>query len=603
MRLISTLSWAKRFVNLDGRRFDPSEWPQLTEIAETVDCRMGCTFVLRFPPQVFKSLFLQLRLLRSLAITPERSLWYCTNHEEAKAFSDSKLGPLVRAIQPILDKYPHDVDAQGGRDRFLFVDATVELLSADNKTHRNGKSGKDLYLDESWQYGAGHIAEIRARSDSYEDFRRILLAETAPNEDDESDRIFQRSPQRTWHLACIHCGKAFEPVWGDATSAWGMKWDCTEATKGKDGRWNETLAARTARYVCPHCERAIKYSSETLRLLNSPGRGARYVAKNDEADPKVEGWRANAICFRDWSGLVAEWLTACNAKRLGSLELIEEFTKKKLVVPWSPRVYLEQQGEYPIGEYDMWESWADEGKAADGSCRLRFVTVDVQQNCFWAVCRKWALDGRSRLHAYRKLLTQPEIVEFVKECEVPHPMVWVDSGYDPKDRAKGEIWGRTMKLCAEYDFHAANGIPTRQFLHEDGVRRMYSPPQYLDAWQGTAQMGTRELVTLTNYHSEGAKSMLQYLRNERHQPTDEPLWSFARDAGEEYRKQAYSEIQVRKRHPKGHFYSEWIQVYPENHIFDMECVQVVIANAFGVVGAGAVEAQTVDEAPKKEDGV
>lgn len=601
LRLISTISWAKRFVKLDGKPFDPSNWPQLVEIADCIDRRMGATFIMRFPPQVFKTLLMQLRLLRCVAVEPQRSLWYATSQADADAFSDSKLSPLVRDIQPIRDKYPHDPDARGGKNRFLFVDCPVELLSADNQSHRNGKSGHDLYLDETWQYEPGNIAEIRARSDSYERVRRILMAETAPEENHESDRLFQKSPQRTWHLACIHCNKLFEPLWGDTESAFGMKWDRNETTKLQDGSWNESAAAKTARYVCPHCAGEIRFSESTLRLLNDPKRGACYITRNDNADPKIEAWTANALCFRDWGGLVSEWLTACNAKRLGEPELIEEFTKKKLVKAWSPRSYLDTVTEYPVGAYRMYEEWADEGKSADGLTKFRFITVDVQQNCYWAVCRSWALDGRSRLYAFRKLYTQPEVAEFAKQCGVPAWMVWMDSAYDPKDRARAEFWGRTMQMCAVYGFKATNGIPQEKFLHADGIRRMYSPPQRLDGWIGTQFQGKKSQVLLFNYHSQGAKGLLSQLRSNRHQTTGEWMWTFAQDTGEEYIKQAYGEVVERKKHPKGGWVTEWRQIY-ENHIFDMECVQAVIACYFGLVGVDAVLSPTVYNEPSKENG-
>ena len=590
-RFIGTLSWAKRFVSLDSGKFDPADWPQLAEIGTTVDRRCGCTFILRFPPQVFKSLFMQLRLLRTIAVAPCRSLWYCKTGKDAENFSDEKLRGLIDSVPPIKLKFPNDIDSRGTKTLFRFVDAPVSLLSADVPAHRNQRSGHDLYLDESWQYEQGAIAEIRARSDSYEATRRIIHGETAPDEGSESEMLWQKSTRKTWFCVCVHCKQRIELEFGDAESQHGFKWDLK---KTNDGFWDVAAAAKTVRFVCPSCSQTIPWTAGVQRKLSNPDAGACYLAKNKEPDDKIEGWLATAFVFRDWPGLIAEWLTACNAKRLGDLSLVEEFTKKKLVRAWSPNKYYETKVEYPVGDYLLGEKWDGELKHPIGF-RCRFVTVDVQQNEYWALCRLWGKYGRSRLFAFKRCFTQPEVADFAKQCEVDPAFVFVDSAYDPRDPdSRGAMWGRTMRMCSEYGFVATNGTGSVGFMHPDNTTKLYSPTKTIDAWQGTELFGRKRKVVLLNYSSRGSKFMLHNLRTQ-HDEDGRARWTIAADSNEEYRKQAYAERLRKKRSVNGAAYWEWYQV-AENHAFDLECAQVVVAHMFGLLGSEGAETADVPSA-------
>src|SRR6185436_13182064 len=273
LKLISTLEWAQRMVKLDEGKFSAAQYPQLTDIAETVDRRRGCTFILRFPPQTHKSLFMQLRLARTIAVGPQRSLWYCVTGKDADDFSDEKLTPLLESCQPVLARLPYDPRDRGGKKIFKFK-APLSLLSSEVQAHRNQRSAKDLYLDEAWQYPHGAVAEIRARSDSFQAVRRIIIGETGPDEGGETDLLFQRSPQKTWMVACPLCNRPVELEFGDAETESGIKWDKNEKTCNSEGFWNAELAARTVRWVCPACHGVVKYSPGILATMNSPARNA-----------------------------------------------------------------------------------------------------------------------------------------------------------------------------------------------------------------------------------------------------------------------------------------------------------------------------------------
>jgi len=594
LRQISTLSWAERFVTLDGKRFSRKHRPQIIEIAETVDRRMGCTFLLRFPPQVFKSLFMQLRLLRTIAVSPSRSLWYCKTHKDAENFSDEKLRGLVDSILPIKSKLPFDVDARGTKTLFRFVDAPVSLLSADVRAHRNQRSAQDIYMDETWEYEPGAIAEIVARSADYEKTRRIIMCETGPSVDSESDRVWKRSSKREWHVVCTLCNKPIQLLRCDIPSEFGFKWDAVSA---KDGLWDEVASSKTVRYKCQECSGEIPWTPTVLQKLNDPERGARYIGTNGDPDPQVEGWHASAFCFRDWPALIQKWLTAQNASKLSDLSLIEEFVRKDLAEVWDAGFYLKDTSDRPVGDYTMQEEWADETTLFGSKIKARFIWVDVQRECFWAVCRKWSRDGRSRLHDFAQIFGEHGVKEFADKCGVPARYVWVDNAYDPGRTSS--LWGSTTKMCAQYGFWTANAVGSKDFLHKDGVRRMYSEPRPVDAWQGESGMGKKPQIALVNYSAKGAKMMLHYMRQQKHQETGEWLWSVTKDAPPEYMKQAWAEVLREKRLPTGGVALEWYRTIKDNHAFDMESGHMVTGLIAKLIGLAAEKASKEIEEPEK----
>jgi len=334
---------------------------------------------------------------------------------------------------------------------------------------------------------------------------------------------------------------------------------------------------------------ALKYSPALLQRMNDPARGACYIAKNENPDPAIESWTGNAFCFRDWNDLVAEWLVACNAKRLGDMSLLEEFTRKKLCRPWSLTKHFQTKVEYPVGDYNLGSEWDGELSHPLGF-KCRFVSIDVQQNCYWCVCRMWGKFGRSRLRAFARAYTEAEVMDFATKCGVDPAFVFVDTGYDPKDPdSKGAYWGRTMQMCSNYGFVAVNGVAEMGFKHDDGTIKLYAPNRRIDAWQGTSLFGRKNKVLLVNYSSRGSKFMLHNLRAQKDE-AGLARWTVAADVPQEYLKQAYAERLRKKKSSKGHTYWEWFQI-ADNHAFDLECIQVVVAYMFSIIGGeGAVTA-------------
>lgn len=585
---IGTLEWAERHLRVRDGRFDARDYPWLVPIAEAVDRRRGCTFGLMFPPQVFKTLFLQMRALRNIAVEPCRQLFYAVNGKDAADLADEKLCPLRDSVPAVMAHFPDDPDARGGKQIWKAIDSPFSMLGAENRNHRNSRSGQNLFLDEPWQFEPGWIPEIIARSDSYEWNRQIIMATTAPTADDEVDVIWKQSSRFQWRVVCLHCRERVPLEFGEPDSKGGIKWDSDEHSREPDGSWKIEVAKHTTRWHCPACDKVTRYDAKTLRTLNDPARGAGYVQENPNADSRLLFWRGNAFLFRDWNQLVGEWLAACNAKRRGSLEAVEEFYRKKRVEAWDPLRVMKFSRDLPVGDYNLGDPWPDEGRTAEGA-PLRFLWVDVQRDHFWAVARQWSPNAYSRLLHFERLWEGGQIEELRKRLGIPPNHVVMDEAYNPD---------LVHQICTAYGFLAANGVSSKAFPHRDGVRRIFGETRYIDPFLGRANQGMQYCVGF-HYSSERSKDRLDTLRQAR-DLSGKPFWTIAKNCPSEYIEQAWAEQKVRKRHPKnnGWFY-EWKKLRPDNHAFDMECGQVISATMMGLLtdSSSATEEENSGEAP------
>jgi hypothetical protein len=596
-RLIGTLEWAGRHISLDGVPFRAADYPWLEAIARTVDRERNAKFLLLFPPQVFKTLFLQLRLLRNVAVEPVRTLWYSVTSSDAQDLSDEKLYPLMEATPAVMAKFPTEDDKRGGKRMFRFVDAPVSMLSAEVQAHRNSRSGEDIFCDEAWQYEAGQLAEIFARSDDYEWSRRLLLSSTGPTSDDAVDTLWQQSHRYEWRVACLHCDQQVPLEFGEPESVGGLKWDSDEFTREPDGRWRVTAAQHTVRWVCPSCLKPTKFTKANLAKLNDPARGACYHQANPTPHPRVFAWRAEACVFRDWADLVGEWLTASNSAKLGDLSLTEEFIRKRRVRAWNPAHLIGKGKALHEGDYNLGDPWPAEGKDAEGN-PLRVMYADVQQGHYWVVVRQFSnlpdTFGHSRLLHFEQVFTDGQLAGLAQRLRIPAGNVLLDSAWETQ---------RVRQECIRHGFTAVNGIgetATREtsFPWPDGIKRIYSELRYHDAYIGTDLQGLFPACLEYLYISKAAKGALMVVA-EATGFDGRAIHTIPRDAPDAYRRQRLAEIPVKKRSPKNpeEFYVEWRKLGP-NHAFDCEVGINVHARLRGYYGRdGGVPEQPTPPAP------
>lgn len=587
-----TVSFAERCVTLDGQPFLMADRPYLRAVIEAIDSGLGSTVIAMMPPQRGKTLIGQLRLLRNIAIEPRRALWYSKTQIDARSLSDAKLKPLIEQTRAVQDVAFTDPDKRGRGLLFRFHTGPIELLSADVQSHRNSRSGSEIYLDEAWQYDPRCIAEIYRRGDGYKWNRRQVIMTTGPDAGHELDVLWESSTKHEWHVACPHCGGTFIPRLTEEMMQW-------EKIVDPQGRYLVEQAAETVRMIPPCCMQEIRWTPEIRKRMNDEARGAGYRQTNEHPAPAVSGYRFNVFATDDWRLVIAEWLRAINAKRGGDPSQIREFKIKMLCEAWDPNRERKPVGEIEVGPYQLGDKWPDEGMD-EQERPFRFMTVDVQRNHFWAVVRSWSRDGRSRLVARSKLLTPHEIEAMARDNGVLHGQwfeqrlptgqwvqvcesrVFLDSKYSPA--------GLVPRICAEHGFHAFYSYKRNAFKHSDGIHRIYDEGRYLDPLSGThrseEQYGKRVLQFY--FVADAAKDRMQVLREENGLDGI-PMWTASQDCGDEYKMQMLAEQKVKVFGSDGlTFTHAWKKVDKDNHYFDCETMQIVCASMAGLLGADEI---------------
>jgi predicted RNA-binding Zn-ribbon protein involved in translation (DUF1610 family) len=577
MKPIGTLSWARRHVTLDGEPFVPSEFPHLVEPARVMDEVWGARVVLMLPPQSGKTLLAQLKICRDAHVSPRRTLWYSPTPEDADLLADSKLSTLIQGTRETMSHLPTEVDQRGGKKIVRFVDAPLTILGASLDRARQSHSGSLIVRDESWLYKPGALSEIEHRADSYGWQATIIDLMTGPTEGTEAAQRWEMSTQHTWHSVCPSCGAAVVVERGRVEDDHGMRWDLTEETCVA-GVWRAEVAAATCRWVCPECRQAVSYSPAVVRAMNDPQRGAGYRALNPSPQPGVYGFRCNGWMFAPWPVLVAEWLRAVNLKRT-TLEAVEDFVRKRDCLPWAVETRSTEDVEYPVGDYAMADAWEHETRLPAGE-PMRFMTVDLQQNHMWVLVRSWSMQpghvGESRLRWFGKVHTGEQVEALRAELNVRPSCVWIDCAYNAP---------RAVQIAQRHGYRVFNATKVANYPHEDGVRRIYAPAERYEA----IQAGVRHWAMIYRFSSRSAKDRLQAVRDFRDNE-GRPIWTIPRDTPQgatredDYKAQAWAE-QKMKVPSKGGYTWEWRQVYEENHAFDLEVAQVVMAGVVGCVEA------------------
>ena len=554
---------------------------------ERIEANIGGTVIAMMPPQEGKTLIAQIRLARNIAVEPRRALWYSYSQIDARSLSDAKLKPLLEQTAAVQDVAYTDPDKRGRGLLFRFHTGPIELLSSSVQSHRNSRSGSEIYLDEAWQYDPRCIAEIYRRGDGYKWNRRQIIATTAPDSGHELDVLWESSSKHEWHLACPLCGGAFVPRLNPETFQWDKVLD-------EQGRYNVAESSATARITTPCCGKELRWSPELRKTMNDETKGAGYRCTNPTHAPRVFGYRFNVFSRWDWREVVAEWLRACNARKAGDSSQIREFKIKLLCEAWDPAREKKPVGEIEVGPYSIGDKFADE--ALDEAGRpYRIMTVDVQRNHFWAVVRSWAKDGRSRLIDRRKLLTPHEIASMADEhgvlragwyeqrlpagqwVQLCDSRVFLDSKYSPG--------GLVPRICAEHGFHALYSYKRQAFKHSDGIHRIYDEGRYLDPFSGTHRAEEAGKRVLQFYFvADAAKDRMEILRGEI-AADGLPMWTASQDCGDEYKSQMLAEARVKVFGSDGHtFEHQWKRLDKDNHYFDCETMQITAASMAGLLG-------------------
>ena len=504
-----------------------------------------------------KSTALEALVCWAVAQQPGPMLSITQTDETSAEWMNTRLMPVLDACEPVRPLMPanrHHTKKSG-----IYFAHMPLILGGANVSNAQEKSVQYLFLDECWTY-SDLISQFKKRlHDRWNGF--ALLVTQSFEEPHALTEEWRSGEQFAWCHKCPGCEEWVRPNWVD------IKYD---EAKTANGEWNWGALVASVRHECPHCGHVTPDTTAARRALTN------WSEWRSEGNDHVAGFRcrrisAQSVFWIRWSDLVIQWVQAMDAKHLGVLQPTKDFRMQRLAEPWKieedlPVLELEA-AEYWVNEYNDGAPLPDEA--------ARIMTVDVQQDHFWAVVRVWLRNGYSRLIWCGKVLTVDQLREMQTRLKVPEKRCLLDAG--------NSFHGKVYDVCARYGWTALVGRAEDWFTVRgpDGkaLRRYYSAPDKVVAPTTRDAAGKRVFVLFFYWASDPIKDILGHLRN-----TGSPVWEFPKDAPPEYIRHMNSERKrqtVDKRTKKTRL--RWVATGRDNHLWDAEAMNVVAAQMLGLL--------------------
>lgn len=510
------------------------------------------------PVQSSKTIGAELCLCYIIANFPGPCLWLSQTNADAKDQAEARLHKLFSECDAVKKLFPADRHKKKTQTVFFSNGMTLWVLGAHAKSNLQSRSIRWLIGDETWQWPSGHMQQAEARVTAFGWLGKCIFLSQGGMENDDTHRKFETTDMREWEFKCPKCGKYQPYKWSN------IEWD--KNYRDGEGRMDFAKVRSSVRLVCEFCKHEIADSDANRKLLNS---SAKFVPQNPNAPTTKAGFHWNSLPSMSWGELAEMYLRAKESCRRGDLEDLKNFYQKRLALPWGD---LEEDFTLDISPsgYRMGDDW--ESEAAVGAkgailppphenknrVRLRFLTVDVQMDHFYAVVRSWACDASSRLVYCAKLQTWEDVEILQNRFGVFPQLVFVDAGYSTFE---------VYRNCAKHNWTALMGDGRMDFPHRVNgkiTQRFYSTARH--------PLVSDRKCRMHYWSNLGIKDTLARLRSNRN-PDEGSTWEVPSDVPEEYLKMLDSEQRVKK----GNSW-EWRQIGKRpNHYWDCEAMQVCAA--------------------------
>lgn len=510
------------------------------------------------PVQSSKTISAELCLCYIIANFPGPCLWLSQTDADAKDQAEARLHKLFSECDAVKKLFPADRHKKKTQTVFFSNGMTLWVLGAHAKSNLQSRSIRWLIGDETWQWPNGHMQQAEARVTAFGWLGKCIFLSQGGTENDDTHRKFETTDMREWEFKCPKCGKYQPYKWSN------IEWD--KNYRDGEGRMDFAKVRSSVRLVCEFCKHEIADSDANRKLLNS---SAKFVPQNPNAPATKAGFHWNSLASMSWGELAEMYLRAKESCRRGDMEDLKNFYQKRLALPWGD---LEEDFTLDISPsgYRMGDDWESEGAVgAKGAVlppphenknrvRLRFLTVDVQMDHFYAVVRSWACDASSRLVYCAKLQTWEDVEILQNRFGVFPQLVFVDAGYSTFE---------VYRNCAKHNWTALMGDGRRDFPHRVNgkiTQRFYSTARH--------PLVSDRKCRMHYWSNLGIKDTLARLRSNQN-PDEGSTWEVPSDVPEEYLKMLDSEQRVKK----GNSW-EWRQIGKRpNHYWDCEAMQVCAA--------------------------
>lgn len=524
-----------------------------------------------------KTLAPELALCYLIANAPGPALWLDVVDDSAKDQSQSRLQPLFENCPPVRELFPADKNKK--RNRAIAFDNGMMLWigGANNKTNLQRRSIRYVFGDETWLWKKDRMKEAEARTSAFGARGKCVFMSQGSFVGDDTARAFEESDAREWTVECPHCGARQPLRWKN------VEW--SKDAKDENGNWRLARVRETVVYKCPHCGNTIPNSDKSRAALNASG---KFVPANANPRNGCVGFHWNALATMDWADLAEEYLNAVRHSRRGDTSSLQVFYQKRMAEPWgveidddddglsaitdeaSGYVFGDEWGQEAVFDRErrLWVSldeWKEIGSNSAPDVRLRFMTVDVQQDYFYWCVRAWSKEGHSRLVARGMAVSNDDLERARVENLVPPRLLFIDAGY------RTQI---IKTLCINRGYVALMGDGRKAFPHRTGgktIFKPFSPVQvFADSRGNTGHMYL--------FSTLATKDTLAEIRAGK----TEMRWEIPKDIDVKYYKQINAEYFDAEKQ---------LWVCPpgkDNHFFDCESMQIAAAFINKLIGRESV---------------
>lgn len=480
---------------------------------------------------------------------------------------------------------------QKKRDLYQFLHMNFYVQGA-NMNSLQSKGVKYEWNDEVWIWKPGMMSEAFSRTEDFKRVCKILNVSQGGVVRSEWEVVYNQGKRHNFGVRCEKCGRLqpyefFATMLDPATNAEvcgpdgkpiraGAVWDRT--ARLKDGRWDITRAAETTRFRCCYCGHE---HLDEMRTYEKFSASADYVCLDPERRMTDVSLRWCAMVGGDWWRLTKKFLQACEVRDFGGATIsLENFYKKELATFWDPSL-AEQKIVVSTSDYHM-EPAREKGykrEPLDWEKKL-FIVADYQDGTgndtrhLLVGVRAWSDEthNRSRLLFWGRVNTFAELYQLQRALGIPASCVCVDGSFQMMEVAA---------QCAKYGWTMLIGDDPEFFLHKrkkgPPLRRPFSPLFKTDPLKGKNGAGRSFCWTL-RWSNPAIKSLLWNLRHglTRHK------WELPADVPIDYRDGIDSEVKrfvPKKGSPVP--VATWVPVKRNNHPWDVECMQTVLAVVTG----------------------
>lgn len=568
--------WLEKHVVLTEREtatpgsFKTDTRPYVREPLEGFRDKSVTDLVLCFGTQTAKTMTIMGGTAWKLCNDPMNLLWVMPNLDLARTFSTNRWRPFLEDCPPLRAQKPNDRHLYTTCGQ-TFSRATLKFVGSNSPANLASHPAGFIVMDETDKFKlrtareAGALQNAEERSKSFHYPLRVKTS-TPTTTDGVIWGEFLKGDQRYFHVPCPICQNMIRLNWKQIR--W---WDKDESeSKTASGDWDLEKVIRNAFYRCQECDQKIYNHEKEAMLLKgdwkatnpNPLRGFRSYHLNSLYAPLKE-------CH--WGLLAAKWL-----QTKGSMTLRQNFINSTLAEPFDDERAVDDE-PIPTTIYTT-ESLPEK--------RIPIMTIDVQEGHFWSVIRSWGHpngpNGQESWLLFADRVDTPEELEKLQaDYGVESQRVALDMAHRPN---------MVASLLVKNGWRGLWGQDRQGYPHTLGpglrVVREYSPVQFRDPHLGTIHQNENNARAKYRYWcTDRIKDRLAALRG-----LNPPRWHVHAQVTRDYVHQMNSEKRVPKETRTGRLIYYWKAFRKANHLWDCECMQIVMALSGGVLEDDAMRA-------------